>query len=154
MPAIVPKSAIQEILQGGIHDIVARTADPVVTADPYKLAFFASAAALDSDTTAYQTANEVTGTGYTAGGAAVTLKVEAVTVGGKAGYGISFDPVTFTGNPVAFTYRYAMIYRDTGTVKRALAIFDHVTDQQASGNTYIYSPSTVANMLPAMFTPA
>ena len=150
----MPRSAAQEILQGGIHNIVARTSDPVVAADDYKLAFFAAAAAMDADTTQYQTASESTGTGYTAGGAAITLRVEPVTVAGKAGYGITFDNVEFTGSPVAFTYRYGLIYRDEGTVKRALLLLDHVTDQTASGNTYVYRPAAAANMLPFMITPA
>ena len=154
MPAIVPKSAIQEILQGGIHDLVARTSDPTVAADNYKLAFFTSAATFNADSTVYLTANESSGTGYTAGGAAVTLRVQAVTVGGKAGFGVTFDNVEFTGTPVAFTYRYAVFYRDEGTAKRILFLIDHGSDQTASGNTYVYRPAAGANMLPFMVTPA
>jgi len=38
------------------------------TTDVFKIALFTSAASLDATTTAYATTNEVTGTGYTAGG--------------------------------------------------------------------------------------
>lgn len=38
------------------------------TSDVFKIALFTSSATLDATTTAYSTSNEVTGTGYVAGG--------------------------------------------------------------------------------------
>jgi len=57
--------------------------------------------------------NEVTGTGYTAGGATLATKTVTDTTGT-----ITFDAddVTFTQNAAGFSNaRYAVIYKDTGT---------------------------------------
>lgn len=51
----------QEVLSG-IH----------ASGDVYKIALFTSAASLDATTTAYAATNEVSGTGYTAGGATLS----------------------------------------------------------------------------------
>lgn len=48
-------------------------AHTVSTADSFKAALFTTAGSLGADTTAYSTTNEVSGTGYTAGGVAVTF---------------------------------------------------------------------------------
>ena len=155
MPAFAATSAIQEIMRG-IHRPEAHASDPVIAADDYKLALYADGANLTAATSVYQTANEVTGTGYTAGGVAITIRTAAVTVSGKSGYGYTFNDVEFTGNPLNFSFRYAMVYRDEGTIKRVLFIVDHGSGnvQTVSGNSAIYAPPTGANMLPVMITPA
>lgn len=43
-----------------------------LAADSYKIALYTSGASLDATTTAYTTSNEVSGTGYTAGGEALS----------------------------------------------------------------------------------
>ena len=43
------------------------------TSDTYKIALYTSSATLSAATTAYTTSNEVSGTGYTAGGESLTL---------------------------------------------------------------------------------
>jgi hypothetical protein len=48
-------------------------AHTVSTADSFKAALFTTAGSLGAATTAYSTTNEVSGTGYTAGGVAVTF---------------------------------------------------------------------------------
>src|SRR6056297_1639324 len=54
----------KELLEG-IHDFRSG-------GDVYKIALFTSSASLDASTTTYSTSNEVTGTGYTAGGNTLT----------------------------------------------------------------------------------
>ena len=153
MPAFLVTSAHQEILQG-IHRPVANASDPAITADEYKAAFFRSAAALTAATSVYSTANECSGTGYTAGGEVITPEIVAVTISGKAGGGFTFADISFSGSPLAFgPFRYVMVYRNTGTIKRVLGILDHVTDQVVSGNSYVYAPLADANMKPFMITP-
>ena len=155
MPAFMPKSAYAEVMRG-IHRPEAHTADPAIVADPYKMAMYgATATGIGLDMTAYQTAGEVSGTGYTAGGFTCNVKVVDVVISGKDGEAYTFDPIAMSGNPLNFAFRYAVCYRDAGTVKRVLFIIDHGSGsiQTVSGNSAVYSPATGAAMFPIMITP-
>jgi hypothetical protein len=78
--------------------------------DTYKLALFTSAATLDATTTDYSTTNEVTGTGYTAGGG--TLVNVTPTSSGTTAF-TDFNDLTFSASTI--TANGAMIYNtETG----------------------------------------
>ena len=49
------------------------------TAQSYKIALYTSSASLDAATTAYTTSNEVSGTGYSAGGNTLTISTAPTT---------------------------------------------------------------------------
>ena len=74
-------------------------------ADAYKLALFTSSATLSAATTDYSTANEVSGTGYTAGGG--TLVNVTPTSSGTTAF-TDFNDLTFTSSTI--TANGAMIY--------------------------------------------
>ncbi len=73
--------------------------------DTYKLALFTSAATLDATTTDYSTTNEVTGTGYAAGGG--TLVNVTPTSSGTTAF-TDFNDLTFSASTI--TANGAMIY--------------------------------------------
>jgi len=73
----------------------------------FKLALFTSSASLDAATTAYSTSNEVTGTGYTAGGGALT-RVDPSTSGTTA----LTDFADLTFSTATITANGAVIYND------------------------------------------
>ena len=62
----------REIL-AGIHrwTTASRGDSSAISADTFKIAMFTNSASIDADTTGYTTSNEVSGTNYTAGGAAL-----------------------------------------------------------------------------------
>ena len=60
-------------LLNGIHAFRTTVARGDTSADSFKLALYTSSASLGAGTTAYTTSNEVSGTGYTAAGAALTV---------------------------------------------------------------------------------
>lgn len=69
-------------------------------ADAFKLALFTSSATLGASTTDYSTSNEVSGTGYTAGGSALT-NVDPTTSGTTAFTDfadLTFSTATITAN--------------------------------------------------------
>ena len=68
----------REIL-AGIHFLTAhtRTGSSAISADTIKVAMFTDSSSIDADTTGYTTSNEVSGTAYSAGGAALA----SVTIG-------------------------------------------------------------------------
>jgi len=59
-------------LLNGLHAFGTSVVRGATTADSFKAALYLATATVDSTTTAYSVTNEVSGTGYTAGGVAVT----------------------------------------------------------------------------------
>lgn len=83
----------------------------------FKLALYTSAATLDATTTAYSATNEVVGTGYSAGGTALT-NVTPTTSGTTAIY--DFQDVTWPNSTI--TAAGALIYNSTNGNKAVCAI--------------------------------
>jgi hypothetical protein len=101
-----------------------------------------SSASLGASTTAYSTSNEISGTGYSAGGEALSSKV--VTTTSTTAYFDAADP-TWTG--ASFTARGALIYNSTNSDK-AIAVLDFGGDFTVSGGTFkIVFPAAGANAI-------
>jgi len=101
-----------------------------LAADTIKVALFTSSASLDASTTAYSTSNEVSGSGYSAGG--VTLTSKTVATSGTTAY---FDAADPTWTSASFTARGALIYNDTNSDK-AIAVLDFGGDFTVSSGTF------------------
>ena len=107
----------------------------------YKLALYTANADLNADTLVYSVDGEVTGTGYSAGGA---ILAPSVPVSGSGVAYVSFSDVIWT--PASFTCRGALIYNSTtgaavatlnfGSDKTAVTTFT-VTFPTASATTAI-----------------
>lgn len=108
-----------EILQG-IH----------ASADTYKIALFTSAATLSNATTAYAATNEVSGTGYTAGGA--TLTGFSVIIDTNTAV-LTFATPTWASSTI--TARGALIYNASKTNK-SVAVFDFGADITSTNGTF------------------
>lgn len=104
--------------------------------DSMKLALFTSSATLGASTTAYSTTNEITGTGYTAGGAGLT-NVNPTTSGTTA-Y-TDFADVSFTS--ASFTANGGLIYNSTDSNK---AVSSH-----AFGGDVTVTSGTLTIVFPA-----
>lgn len=102
------------------------------SAKTYKIALYTSAATLGASTTAYSTANEVSGTGYTAGGE--TLTVVPTTSSGTTAY-IDFNDVTIS--TATITARGALIYEDNGGTNPSVAVLDFGEDKSSSGGDFV-----------------
>lgn len=100
------------------------------TADTFKLALFTNSASLDATTTAYSATNEVTGTGYSAGGAILTTV--APTTSGTTAF-VDFNDVSFSNSTI--TARGALIYNSSKSNK-AVAVYDFGSDQTTSNATF------------------
>ena len=98
--------------------------------DTFKVALYTSSASLDASTTAYTTSNEVSGTGYSAGGATLT-NVTPTTSGTTAI--VDFNDVSFTSSTI--TARGCLIYNSSDSNK-AVAVFDFGSDQASSSSTF------------------
>ena len=101
------------------------------TSQTYKIALFTSSATLGASTTAYSTTNEVSGTGYTAGGASLT--VVAPTTSGTTAL-LDFNDVTFSNATI--TARGALIYSDSATGDPAVAVLDFGSDKTSTAGDF------------------
>ena len=99
--------------------------------DTIKIALYTSSATLDASTTAYTATNEVTGTGYSAGGE--TLANSTVATSGTTAY-VDFDNPEWTS--ASFTARGALIYNDTTAGDNAIAVLDFGGDFTVSSGTF------------------
>lgn len=82
-------------------------------------------------------ANEVTGTGYTAGGAALASKTVTYDAATNT---LKFDAADVTWASSSITARYAVVYDDspaTNATKPLLAYFDFTTDRASSNGDFI-----------------
>lgn len=100
----------------------------------YKIALYTANADLSYTTTTYTTSNEVSGSGYTAGG--VTLVPIAPASYGQTAY-VSFENATWTG--VSFTCRGALIYNET--TNAAVAVLDFGSDKTAGPDFVVTFPT-------------
>jgi hypothetical protein len=103
-----------------------------------KIALYTALASLDENTTEYTTTNEITGTGYTAGGE--TLSGVSVSTSGLIAY-VSFDNVVW--DPASFTARGALIY-NASVSNKSIAVLDFGSDKQTTTKFTIEVPPDTA----------
>ena len=115
-----------------------------IASDTLKMALYTAYATLDQDTTAYSSANEISGTGYTAGGQ--TLSNVTNNSGSNTVY-VSFSNIAW--NPAQFTTRGALIYNSTKS-NASIAVLDFGSDKIQTGNntfSVILPPDTESSAL-------
>lgn len=101
----------------------------------YKIALYTGNATLNSSTSAYTTDNEVTGTGYTAGGEILSPIAPSYDAVANIAY-VSFQDVTWSS--ASFTCRGALIYNST--TGASVAVLDFGNDKTASNTFTITFP--------------
>lgn len=116
-------------LYTGVHNLLTNT---------LKIALYTAEADLNESTTAYSATNEVTGTGYVAGGVALTGAT--INSSGYTAY-VDFADVVFNA---AVTARCALIYNDTVVGKPSIAVLDFGSDK-TSANFTITMPANTAS---------
>lgn len=109
----------QEVLEG-VHS----------SSDTYKLALYTDAATLDATTTAYSATNEVSGTGYTAGG--VELSGFTSGLSGSTAYVTFTDPAI---SSATITARGCLVYNSSKSNK-AVASFDFGGNITSTNGTF------------------
>lgn len=98
--------------------------------DTIKCALFTSSATLNADTTVYSTSNEVSGTGYTAGGVTLT-NVSVTTVSG--GTYLDADDAIWDNSTI--TARGALIY-NASKANRAVMVLDFGADRSSDNGRF------------------
>jgi hypothetical protein len=106
----------------------------------YKIALYTASATLNAATLVYTSDNEVTGTGYTAGGNVLAPTVPISSVGSTTAF-LSFANVTWS--PASFTARGALIYNST--TGAAVAVLDFGADKTATTTFTVTFPTADAS---------
>ncbi len=101
------------------------------TSQTFKIALFTSSATLDATTTAYSVTNEVSGTGYTAGGNTLTISANPATSGTTA----FLDFADTTWATATITARGALIYQSGGS-NPAVAVLDFGSDKTSTAGDF------------------
>jgi hypothetical protein len=131
----------QELLQAQ-HNFTASTGHT------FKLAMYTNSASFDASTTDYTATNEVSGTGYSAGGGALT-NVTPTTSGTTAL--TDFDDLTFSSSTI--TARGALIYNTTtagGTgTTNTVVVLDFGSDKSSSAGdfTIVFPTADASNAI-------
>jgi len=102
------------------------------TSQTFKIALYTSSATLDATTTAYATTNEVSGTGYTAGGNTLSIAANPASSGTTA----FLDLANTTWSSSSITARGALIYK-SATGNPAIAVIDFGEDKQTSSADFV-----------------
>lgn len=121
-------------LLGGTHDL---------DTDVIKIALFTSSATLGASTTAYSSTNEVSGTGYTAGGN--TLSGATISLSGSTAI-VDFTDTTWSSATI--TARGALIY-NSSKADRAIAVLDFGSDKSSTNGdfTVVFPAADASNAI-------
>ena len=108
-----------------------------LSTDTIKIALYTGNANLNESTTIYSATNEVSGTGYTAGGA--TMTGVSISSSGYIAY-VNFNNVSWTS---ALTARCALIYNATQGNK-SIAVLDFGSDKTSTTTFTITMPANTS----------
>jgi len=104
--------------------------------DTFKIALYNGNATLNENTATYTTTNEISGSGYVAGGNALTVSVTPTTgTSGTVAY-ISFSNVSWSG---ALTARGALIY-DVTNGNQTVCVLDFGADKTSNTTFEVQFP--------------
>ena len=97
----------------------------------FKLAMYTNSASFNAATTAYTTSNEVSGTGYSAGGGTLT-RVDPTT--SSTTVFTDFSDLTFSSSTI--TARGALIYNDSASGDPTVVVLDFGSDKSSSSGDF------------------
>ena len=121
-----------EILDG-IHNFGVGVIRASTAADTFKIALYSTLATLDSTTTAYSATNEVTGTGYTAGGNTLVISQVPTSTSAETVAWLNFANSSWT--TASFSADGALIYNSTQGNK-AVAVLNFGGTKTATAQTF------------------
>ena len=131
-------TSFKKELMTATHDFTASTGNT------FKLALYDNNASFTAATTAYTATNEVSGTGYSAGGG--TLTNVTPTTSGTTAYA-DFADLTFS--TATITARGALIYNDTATGDPSVVVLDFGGDKTSTAGdfTIVFPTADASNAI-------
>ena len=117
----------------GIHNFGVGVIRATTAADTFKIALYSTLATLGSTTTVYTTQDEVTGTGYTAGGNTLVISQVPTSTSTETTAWLNFDNSSWT--TASFSADGALIYNSTQGNK-AVAVLNFGGTKTATAQTF------------------
>jgi hypothetical protein len=130
-------------LLNGLHAFGASVIRAATTKDSFKGALYVATGTQGAATTAYSATNEVSGTGYTATGTAVT-NATAPTSTGTTAFWTPSASLAWTTVTLATSFDCLTIYNDTAAGKNAVGVFTFGATTVTAGNFTLTMPTNDA----------
>ncbi len=124
--------------QFGTVTLVSRTSLTAPTTDTFKAALYLASATVDSTTTAYSATNEVSGTGYTAGGVTVT-NASAPSTSGTTAFWTPSASFAWTTVTLATAFDAVLLYNTQSN--RAVSVDTFSSQTVTAGNFTLTMPT-------------
>jgi hypothetical protein len=129
-------SSFKQDLMQGLHNFTTSTGNT------FKMALYTSTATLDGSTTAYSSTNEITGTGYTAGGNTLVIPASMPSLTTTTAW-TDFNDTVWSSSTIT-NARGALIYNSTSSNK-AVVVLDFGADKSSSaGDFTVVFPAAAA----------
>ena len=137
-------SFLGELLSSTHNFSSANPAHTANTADTFKAALYVTTATLNASTTAYSATNEVSGTGYTAGGVTVTNATNPSSTNSSTTAGVGYwtpsASIVYTGVTLSTAFDTMLLYNSSQSNK-AVAVYTFGSQTITAGNFTLTMPS-------------
>ena len=137
-------SFLGELLSSTHNFSSANPAHTANTADTFKAALYVTTATLNASTTAYSATNEVSGTGYTAGGVTVTNATNPSSTNSSTTAGVGYwtpsASIIYTGVTLSTAFDTMLLYNSSQSNK-AVAVYTFGSQTITAGNFTLTMPS-------------
>ena len=137
-------SFLGELLSSTHNFSSANPAHTANTADTFKAALYVTTATLNASTTAYSATNEVSGTGYAAGGVTVTNATNPSSTNSSTTAGVGYwtpsASIIYTGVTLSTAFDTMLLYNSSQSNK-AVAVYTFGSQTITAGNFTLTMPS-------------
>ena len=145
-------SFMQQLMVGehqlGTATLVSRTSLTAPTTDTLKAALYLASATVNASTTAYSASNEVSGTGYAAGGVTVTNATAPNSTNTTATAGVAFftpsASITYTTVTLTTAFDAVLLYNSTQSNK-AVSVHTFGSQTVTAGTFTLTMPSNTTS---------
>ena len=145
-------SFLGELLSASHNFSSANPAQTASTANTFKAALYVTTATINAATTAYSATNEVSGTGYTAGGIVVTNATNPTSTNSSSTAGVGYwtpsASLVYTTVTLTTAFDTVLIYNNTLSGKNAVSVHTFGSQTITAGTFTLTMPSnTTTNAL-------
>ena len=135
-------------LMTATHNFGTAPVRAATTADTFKAALYLTSATVNAATTAYSSTGEVSGTGYTAGGVAVTNATAPIATNSSATAGVAYwtpsASITYTTVTLTTAFDAVLIYNSTQSNK-AVSVHTFGSQTITAGTFTLTMPSNTTS---------
>jgi O-acetylhomoserine/O-acetylserine sulfhydrylase-like pyridoxal-dependent enzyme len=133
-------TSFKQDLLNGLHAFGSSVVRAATTPDVFKAALYLASGSQGAGTTAYSATNEVSGTGYTAGGVVVTTGTTPTTSGTTA-YVTPSASIVYSGVTLTTSFDCVTIYNNTAAGKNAVSVHTFTAQTITAGTLTLTMPT-------------